>query len=235
MPIGCMGLPSLTAGQREAIREARRVSNPGCYASAFVLLVRPLVDAGLLSRQAALTIHALSGYSGGGRALIERWEDPNNHLMTLPYEVPYACDRVHKHIPEMSRYSGLDFAPYFLPAVGPFSTGMRVQVPLHHAMLNGASGERIVDVLKARYRNDVFVTLGALEENDGSASAEIALDPRGCNGTNRIELKVLAHPSGHVNLVATLDNYRQGCLRYGFAVVELDVGAPRRDRSTWFV
>jgi N-acetyl-gamma-glutamyl-phosphate reductase len=124
------GLPELIAGQRERIVQARRVANPGCYASAVILLLRPLVDAGLIADDAAFSIHALSGYSGGGRSMIDRWEDPKRGLLQLRHEAPYSISRLHKHIPEIMRYGGLSTEPQFLPAVGPFRCGMRVQVTL---------------------------------------------------------------------------------------------------------
>ena len=129
------GLPELEAGQRQRIAGSRRVSNPGCYSTAVALAVRPLVDARLLPRDAPLVVHALSGYSGGGRPLIARWQDSEQGLLQLVHEAPYALDREHKHIPEMRRHSGLENAPQFIPAVGPFRCGMRVEIPLHAAVL----------------------------------------------------------------------------------------------------
>ena len=201
------GLPELAPGQRARIRGAERVSNPGCYPTGFVLLVRPLVDAGLLAPEAALSAHALSGYSGGGRALIERWESPGNGLAGLPFEAPYALDRVHKHIPEMARYAGLVREPQFLPAVGPFRCGMRVQVPLPAGVPAGDGG-RIHEVLAERYAGEPFVRVAP---RPGPAAAdEWTLDPRACNDANRIDLHVFPHPSGHVLLAAVLDNLGKG-------------------------
>ena len=111
---------ALFPDQREAIRSAARVSNPGCYASAVALLLRPLIDSGLVDPRAPIAIHAVSGYTGGGRAMIEKWEDPALPLGTLPFEAPYALDRVHKHIPEMVHFTGLAGPPQFVPAVGPY-------------------------------------------------------------------------------------------------------------------
>ncbi len=200
------GLPELAPGQRARIRGAERVSNPGCYPTGFVLLVRPLVDAGLLAPEAALSVHALSGYSGGGRALIERWESPGNGLAGLPFEAPYALDRVHKHIPEMARYAGLAREPQFLPAVGPFRCGMRVQVPLPAGVVAG--GSRAHEVLADRYAGEPFVRVAP---RPGPAAAdEWTLDPRACNDANRIDLHVFPHPSGHVLLAAVLDNLGKG-------------------------
>lgn len=201
------GLPELAPGQRARIQGAERVSNPGCYPTGFVLLVRPLVDAGLLAPDAALSAHALSGYSGGGRALIERWESPGNGLAGLPFEAPYALDRVHKHVPEMVRYAGLVREPQFLPAVGSFRCGMRVQVPLP-AGVAADGGVRIHEVLADRYAGEPFVR--AAPRPGPAAADEWALDPRACNDANRIDLHVFPHPSGHVLLAAVLDNLGKG-------------------------
>src|SRR5829696_3821171 len=122
------GLPELTGGQRARIAKAKRVANPGCYSSAVILLARPLVEAGLIAADTALAIHALSGYSGGGRSMIERWEDPQGKLLNLPHEAPYSIGNLHKHIAEIMRYGGLAAEPQFLPNVGPFRCGMRVEI-----------------------------------------------------------------------------------------------------------
>jgi len=214
------GLPELAPGQREAISRAARVSNPGCYPTALVLLLRPLVDAGLLAADAPVTIHALSGYSGGGRPMIEKWEDPDADLAGLPFEAPYALDRVHKHVPEMVRYARLAGPPQFVPAVGPFRCGMRVQVPLHAGILpEGATAKAIWEVLADRYRGEPFVRVPPIAEPlDGH---EKSFDPRTCNDSNRIELHVLPHPSGHVLLIAILDNLGKGAA--GVAIQNLNL------------
>jgi N-acetyl-gamma-glutamyl-phosphate reductase len=214
------GLPELATGQRDAIRAAERVTNPGCYASAFVLLVRPLVDAGILARDAAISCHALSGYSGGGRSLIEKWEEPRGGLLSLVYEAPYALGARHKHIPEMMRWTGLSTEPQFLPAVGPFRCGTRVQLPLHAELLRGgASGKTVWEALAERYRSEAFVRVHAL--SDAAALDERSFDPQACNDTNRIELHVAPHASGHVLLVAILDNLGKGAA--GVAIQNLNL------------
>lgn len=201
------GLPELGAEQEAAIRTAPRVANPGCYATGFILLLRPLLDAGVVDPQAPIVCHALSGYSGGGRSLIERWEDPQQGLAQLPYEAPYALQRRHKHIPEMMRYTGLTTEPYFEPAVGPFRCGMRVQIPLHAQLLREPP-RRLWEVLADRYAGQPFVRLEPYREN--SELDERSLDPMACNDTNRVELHAIPHPSGHVLLVAILDNLGKG-------------------------
>lgn len=203
------GLPELAPSQREAIANARCVSNPGCYPTAFVPLVRPLVEAGLLDRQATLSIHGLSGYSGGGKGLIERWQDPDGGRVGLPFEAPYALERIHKHLPEMHRYSGLEEPPQFVPAVGPFVCGMRVEVPIHRGWLaEGASAEQVWQTLSDRYVDEPFFEVAAyrgLEPVD-----DFLLDPTSLNETNRLRLHVLPNAAGHLLLVGLLDNLGKG-------------------------
>jgi N-acetyl-gamma-glutamyl-phosphate reductase len=217
------GLPELAPDQRDAIRGATRVANPGCYASAFILLVRPLIDAGALPPTALLTCHALSGYSGGGRQLIEKWEDVAGGLLSLVYEAPYSLDRVHKHIPEMVRYAGLRHEPYFEPAVGSFRCGMRVQIPLH-ADLVGGRAKDVWSILNERYANEPFVRIVPQEQS--LQSDERSFDPQSCNDTNRIVLHVVPHPSGHVLLIALLDNLGKGASGVAIQSLNLMLGLP---------
>jgi N-acetyl-gamma-glutamyl-phosphate reductase len=202
------GLAELTPEHRNNIRNARLVSNPGCYPTGVVLLLRPLIDAGLVPATVPLSVHALSGYSGGGKALIERWEDLESGLQALPFEAPYALDKIHKHIPEMNRYSGLSVEPQFVPSVGAFRCGMRVQIPINAALMNsGVSVTQLHAALTARYAGERFVRVGALSDE---RTGEQAFDPRACNDTNTIELRVVGHPNGHVVLIAVLDNLGKG-------------------------
>lgn len=219
------GLPELVAGQRERIARAKRVANPGCYASAVILLVRPLVDAGLMAPDTAFSIHALSGYSGGGRSLIERWEDPKRGLLRLPHEAPYSISKLHKHIPEIIRYGGLSTEPQFLPAVGPFRCGMRVQVTLPAKVLpKSGTGKAMWEALAARYENEGFVQVEPLA--DPSEGDEFTFDPQAHNDTNRISLRVLPHASGHVVLMARLDNLGKGAAGVAIQCLNLLLGVP---------
>jgi N-acetyl-gamma-glutamyl-phosphate reductase len=219
------GLPELCPGQRAAIANAQFVSNPGCYAGAFLLLVRPLVESGRLSKDIAPVVHALSGYSGGGRSLIQRWEDAERGLASLPYEAPYAYTRVHKHVPEMLQFSGLRVPPQFLPAVGPFACGMRVQVPIPATSLPpGTDATEIWQALHDRYVGEPFVRVAPFLEP--AEPDEHAFDPRQCNDTNRIELHVLAHPSGHVLLMGILDNLGKGASGTAIQSLNLMLGLP---------
>jgi len=184
------------------------------------LLIRPLVDKKILMKNSPITVRSLSGYSGGGRPMINKWEDPQKSLISLPYEAPYALQSVHKHIPEMIKYSGLTQEPQFTPAFGPFRCGMRVQVPIPSALLDERSNGRDVwHVLEERYRIEEFVNVLPLES--AASISETAYDPRACNDTNRIELRVIPHPSGHVLLMATLDNLGKGAC--GTAIQNLNL------------
>ncbi len=213
------GLPELDPEQRGRIATASRVSNPGCWATAVILLLRPLIDAGLVARDTPISAHGVSGYSGGGREMIAKWEDPATGLLTHVHEAPYALDRVHKHVPEMTRWSGLVHGPEFAPSVGPFRCGMRVQIPLHAALLaSGVSGKSIWEALDARYRAEPFVRVLPIREP--LDSDERSFDPRGCNDTNRIDLRVLPNPAGHVRLMAVLDNLGKGAA--GLAIQNLN-------------
>ncbi|MEE3326632.1 MAG: N-acetyl-gamma-glutamyl-phosphate reductase [Myxococcota bacterium] len=214
------GLPELTPEQRDAIRTAKRVTNPGCYPSAFLLCLRPLLDSGLLHTEAPISIHALSGYTGGGRPLIEKWEEPENGLSGLPYEAPYALDTLHKHIPEMHVYSGLDAAPQFIPAVGPFACGMRVEIPIHaHWLSANANASQALEVLTDRYAEEPFVQVHPAPP--AGAIHDRSFDPQACNDTNRIEIHAVPNPSGHLLLIATLDNLGKGAA--GVAIQNLNL------------
>jgi len=221
------GLPELVAGQRERIAQAKRVANPGCYASAVILLVRPLIDAGLIAPDTFFSIHALSGYSGGGRSMIERWEDPTRRLLELQHEAPYSISKLHKHIPEIMCYGGLSSEPQFLPAVGPFRCGMRVQVTLpSKALSKSGTGKAMWETLASRYDNEPFVEVEPL--TDPSEADEFTFDPQAYNDTNRISLRVLPHASGHVLLMARLDNLGKGAAGVAIQCLNLMLGVPER-------
>lgn len=219
------GLPELAQGQRDKIASAKLVSNPGCYSSSFILLTRPLIDAGVIARDCPISTHALSGFSGGGRSMIEKWQSEDSGLIGLAYESPYALGRKHKHIPEMMAYACLGQEPQFLPAVGPFFCGMRVQVPLHASLIQeGWTAAKIQDMLADRYEGESFVKVLPLKlESDIS---ETSFNPEACNFTNRIELSVVEHPRGHVLLVAILDNLGKGASGMAVQNLNLMLGLP---------
>lgn len=217
------GLPEIAPGQRSAIAQAKRVANPGCWPTGVSLLTRPLMDAGLLPRDSAISVHGLSGYSGGGKSMIDKWESAESGLRNLPFEAPYALERRHKHVAEMMRYGALGAEPCFVPAVGPFRCGMRVQIPLHAGLLPaGTNAARILEAYRARYEGERFIDVLAHE----GALSERSLDPSACNGTNRVALHVLPHPSGHVLLVAILDNLGKGASGAAVQSLNLMLGLP---------
>ena len=198
------GFPELAAGQRQAVVQARRVSNPGCYATGAIALIRPLVDAGLLPRDFALTLPAISGYSGGGRSLIEAHEKGEAPAFEL-----YGLGLKHKHIPEIMKYTGLQRRPLFIPAVGNFRQGMLVQLPLHLDLLPGrVTAQDLRDVLADHYRGSDWVSVEAPTPDNKLDAAALA-------NTNKMELRVFANQGVsddfyHAVLVARLDNLGKG-------------------------
>ena len=214
------GLPELDARQRERIRKAARVSNPGCYPTGFVLLTRPLVDAGIVPSGAHLSCHAISGYSGGGRRLIERYEERGAEQPGSLWHVrPYALGLNHKHLAEMTRYAWIDRAPVFSPMVGHFAQGMLTMIPLHTETLDeGVTARSVHACLEARYRDESCVEVRPMEDEDALDAG--FLDPLGANGTNRIDLFVYGHDA-QVLLVARLDNLGKGAS--GAAVQNLNI------------
>ena len=198
------GFPELAAGQRQAVVQARRVSNPGCYATGAIALIRPLVDAGLLPRDFALTLPAISGYSGGGRSLIEAHEKGEAPAFEL-----YGLGLKHKHIPEIMKYTGLQRRPLFIPAVGNFRQGMLVQLPLHLDLLPGrVTAQDLRDALADHYRGSDWVSVEAPTPDNKLDAAALA-------NTNKMELRVFANQGvsddfHHAVLVARLDNLGKG-------------------------
>jgi N-acetyl-gamma-glutamyl-phosphate reductase len=194
------GFPELCEGQAETIRQAERVSNPGCYATGAIALLRPLVDAGVLPTDYPVVLPSVSGYSGGGRTMIEAYESGK----APPYEL-YALGLKHKHLPEIMKYTGLVRRPIFVPSVGNFRQGMLVQLPLHLNTLPGKpTSQDLESVLKRHYRGSEWVTVEAPTE-DGK------LEPEALNETNRMELRVYSNMDySHAVLVARLDNLGKG-------------------------
>ncbi len=198
------GFPELAPGQAEAIAAAPRVANPGCYPTGAVSLIRPLVDAGLLPADHPLSINAVSGYSGGGRSMIEAHEAgaaPNFELYGLGLE--------HKHVPEIMAYGRLTMRPIFVPSVGHYAQGMLVSVPLHLDTLPGKpTGADLRAALAQYYAGSEFVSVVSAEAMQAEGGK---LEPEALNDTNRLELRVMANESRrHAVLVARLDNLGKG-------------------------
>lgn len=202
------GLPERSKEQREAVRNAQRVSNPGCYATGFILLIYPLVHQDIMPVDYPVTVHGASGYSGGGKKLIRIYEDPDKVEPDSFSYRPYALDLKHKHIPEMQRWTGLSNPPVFTPSVGNFYSGMLVSVPLVSKRLNKVvSAEKIRNILADYYDTEPFVKVMPFESNGYLENG--FLSPTGCNGTNRVDIFVFGHED-QVLLVSRLDNLGKG-------------------------
>lgn len=198
------GFPEMDAGQGEAVRNARRVSNPGCYPTAAIALIRPLVEAGLLPADYPVAVNAVSGYSGGGRSMIEAYE-----AGTAPAFELYGLGFEHKHLPEMQTYSKLTRRPIFVPSVGNFRQGMLVSVPLHLDTLPGKPAAADLEAaLVRRYAGASLVKV--VPAGDGAAKDK-RLEPEALNGTDVLELRVYASAKyAQAVLVARLDNLGKG-------------------------
>ena len=208
-PDWVFGLPELNPSQRAAIQSAARVANPGCYSTGFILAVRPLLDAGVLDPGALVSTHAISGYSGGGRAMVDRYRQREEEgVAALLPPRGYALGLGHKHLPEMQHYCGLRHPPLFTPMVAHYYKGMLVQVPLPHGILRRPlDAAELTDLLEERYAAEPCIEVirpdghGALEDG--------FLDPERCNGSNRVDLMVFGG-EGHLLVVARLDNLGKG-------------------------
>jgi N-acetyl-gamma-glutamyl-phosphate reductase len=205
------GFPELAAGQREAVAAADRVANPGCYSTGAIALIRPLVDAGLLPRDYPLALPAVSGYSGGGRTMIEDYEAGK----APPYQI-YGLNLKHKHLPEIMKYTGLSRRPVFTPSVGNFKQGMLVQLPLHLDLLPGQpTAAQLQDALARHYAGSRWVTVEPVGDST-------SIDALALNDTNKMELRVFGNEEfRHAVLIARLDNLGKGAS--GAAVQNLEL------------
>ena len=198
------GFPELASTQKEAVRTATRVSNPGCYATGAIAVLRPLVDAGLVPRDFPVALPSVSGYSGGGRSMIEAYESG----VAPPFEV-YGLGLKHKHIPEIMRFTGLSRRPIMIPSVGNFRQGMLVQLPLHLDQLPGKpSAKDLHQALARHYAGSEWVTVEP-------ATPDGKLDAIALRDTNKMELRVFANDGAtdgfqHAVVVARLDNLGKG-------------------------
>ena len=212
------GFPEMAEGQAAAIRGARRVANPGCYPTGGIALIKPLVEAGVIPADYPLTINAVSGYSGGGRSMIEAYEAHRAPAFEL-----YGLGLEHKHLPELQHYSGLTTRPIFVPSVGNFRQGMLVSLPLHLDTLTGKpKGKDLEVVLAKRFAGQKLVEVVPV-----AAGAEAGkLEPEALNDTNRLELRVFANEARRqAVLVARLDNLGKGASGAAVQNIQLMLGA----------
>jgi N-acetyl-gamma-glutamyl-phosphate reductase len=229
------GFAEMAPGQRDEIRKATRIANPGCYPTGFIAVTRPLVEAGLISPEFPITINAVSGYSGGGRGLIEEFEQQPIPEDTADAYRPYGLSLAHKHVSEMQAYAGLSHPPLFAPSVGRFAQGMIVQVPLQLWALPGKpSVADLHSALIAYYAGETFVEVASGQEcldlqktRAGAANYIAAMDPEALNGTNRMKLYVFgSETKQQVILTAVLDNLGKGASGAAVQNLNLTLGLP---------
>jgi N-acetyl-gamma-glutamyl-phosphate reductase len=218
-PDWVFGFPEMSRTQRSRIAAATGISNPGCYPTGFIALVRPIVEAGLIPADWPITVHAVSGYTGGGKAMIAEFTEPASPNYTTAAFRTYANTLRHKHVVEMQAHCGLARRPLFSPAVGRYAQGMIVEVPIQLGAL--PKTVRIADLhdaLAAAYDGERFVEVASRDE----ARVGPQLDPEALNGTNRLKLYVFGEEVGdQARLVAVLDNLGKGAA--GAAVQNLNI------------
>jgi N-acetyl-gamma-glutamyl-phosphate reductase len=224
------GFAEMSKTQRAEIAAATRVANPGCYPTGFIGLVRPLVAAGLVPAGFPLTVNAISGYSGGGRGLIEEFETQSPPEGSSDAFRAYGLNLAHKHLLEMQAYAGLAHPPLFAPSVGRFAQGMLVEVPLQLWAMSGKPTPADLHVeLEAAYAGEAFVEVASGAEcaelqktRAGAGGYVAALNPETLNGSNRMKLFVFGNAAGdQARLVALLDNLGKGAS--GAAVQNLNL------------
>jgi N-acetyl-gamma-glutamyl-phosphate reductase len=224
------GFPELTPQQRGKIQTAPRVSNPGCYPTGFIAAVQPLVKAGLIPANYPLSLNAISGYSGGGRQMIEQYEKFHQAQLgdtsTYPYGI-YGLQFGHKHVKEMQYYTGIANPPLFVPSVGDFEQGMLVQVPLPlWAFDSSLTGEQLNTILSEYYQSEKFVEV-APYQGDGLLRDGKFLDVLGLTGTNLVQIFVFANnATREALLVSRLDNLGKGASGAAVQNLNLMLGFP---------
>ena len=210
------GLPELAPGQRDALRAGKRIANPGCHASSFILLLRPLVDAGLVPAAHPVSASSITGYSGGGKKMIEQYQTvPLPAALQAPR--PYGLTLAHKHVPEMMAHTGLTARPIFMPIVASFYKGLAVSVPLPLRAL-GTTAEAVHAAYAQRYAGERFVRVMPLR--DAATLESGFFDVQACNDTNRVDVFVFADDAQAI-VIARLDNLGKGAS--GAAVQAMNV------------
>jgi N-acetyl-gamma-glutamyl-phosphate reductase len=214
LPDWTFGFPEMDKGQAQRIRQSRRVANPGCWSTCFIALMRPLVEAELVPADFPISTWGVSGYSGGGRQMIEQFEAPDNQTKFIDYGLKLN----HKHLPEMTHYAKLKRAPLFTPSVGSFKQGMLLQVPLNlWSLPTRVTGPTLREALANHFAGSRFVDVKPY-----SAEPPAELNPEALNNTNQLELFVFDNPkSEQAILVARLDNLGKGAGRAAMQNIEL--------------
>ena len=211
------GFPEMTNGQTELIKKATRVSNPGCYPTGAISLIRPLIENSVIPSSYPITINAVSGYSGGGRSLIERFEAAINDAPPIYF---YGTTLSHKHLPEMQKYIGLDNPPIFIPSVAKYKQGMIVQVPIHLSKNLGvvSSPQEIHNILSQHYDGSEFIIVNPLDTTQGL----VEISPEKHNHSNMLEINVFSNKAQtQCLLTATFDNLGKGASRAAIQSISL--------------
>ena len=218
------GFPEYTAGQRDVIASATRVSNPGCYAISAVAMLHPLVQGGVVPKDWPITINAVSGYSGGGKELIASFEDQASPDHTDSAFYTYGLNLKHKHLPEITKWSGLAHAPVFVPSVGRYYQGMIVQTPLPlWSMPDRPTPGAVHAMLTKHYADSRFVSVAPLNHTVGMRK----LNPEDLNGTNELRLHVFASPDmSQAVVMCLIDNLGKGASGQAVQNVNIMLGMP---------
>ena len=216
------GFPELEQNRREEIKNAKRVSNPGCYPTGFLTCIRPLVAAGIVPKDFPVTINAISGYSGGGRKLIEEYQSISTEQVDNYGYGIYGLSFGHKHVKEMYQHSGLQSPPLFVPAVGNFEKGMLVQIPLPlHGLKNKPTGKLIHQILEEYYQKEKYVFVAPLNDENSLRKGKF-MESQAANDSNVVQVFVFANDeTQEALLVARLDNLGKGAS--GAAVQNLNI------------
>lgn len=224
------GFAEMERGQRNAIAKSSRVANPGCFAIGAIALLRPIIKAGLLPPEFPVVINALSGYTGGGKALIAEFERTTSPTGTRDAFRIYGLSLAHKHVPEIQTYSELAHPPVFVPSVGRYAQGMVLEIPLHlWALPSTTTSTNLRDTLADAYKDSQFLDVASEEEAVSLQKVRMnangyvaALDPESLNGTNRMRIFVFSNKEQQqVRLIAVLDNLGKGAA--GAAVQNLNL------------
>jgi len=219
------GLPELNGAQRQLIRSSSRVSNPGCHATAFILALYPLVREGVVPPPYPVACTSITGYSGGGKKMIEQYETRDAGRLKSPR--PYALGLAHKHVPEMQRLTGLSFPPLFTPVVADYYQGLAVSIPLWPRLLGKkVTGQEIRDLLASYYAGERFIRVMPYASDAGLDSG--FFDITACNGTNRADIFVFGGEE-QILLMTRLDNLGKGAS--GAAVQNMNIMLGLREEA----
>ncbi|MBP7175451.1 MAG: N-acetyl-gamma-glutamyl-phosphate reductase [Thermoclostridium sp.] len=215
------GMPELNPGQRAKIKAASRVANPGCHATGFVLSMNPLVQTGIVPKDYPVVCYSLTGYSGGGKKLIQTFE--NSELESINSPKHYALQLHHKHLPEMQKAAGLSYPPAFMPVIANYYKGMVTSIPLLPRLLNKkVTVADVKNIFTEYYQNEPFVKVMA---SDDSCLEKGYMNAEACNGTNRFEIFVYGNDE-QIVVMARFDNLGKGASGAAIQNMNIMLGAP---------